>query len=90
MARGVRVSALLDVMLGERKCCATLADRRAKLWGVDEREMSSGNWPATRTSRRERGKEALVLADALGTDQPAPPYGRTSYPSRPQRMLDCL
>jgi len=69
-------SALLEVAREERERCAALADARAELWEANARHMSSGAWPAeARVEARERRKEALVLADAIRVDAPAPPSG---------------
>lgn len=65
-------AALLDVARSQRERCAALADRRAELWEASARRMSSGPWPAHALAEaRERRKEAIVLADAIRTDEPA-------------------
>ena len=69
-------TALLDVARGERERCAAVADHRARLWEASARRMSTGPWPAdARVEARERRKEALVIADALRADLPAPRDG---------------
>ena len=69
-------TALLDVARSERERCAVVADQRARLWESSARRMSSGPWPAhALIEARERRKEALVLADALRADLPAPREG---------------
>jgi hypothetical protein len=66
-------TALLDVARSERERCAAVADHRARVWEASARRMSSGGWPAEGlVEARERRKEALVLADALRADLPAP------------------
>ena len=69
-------TALLDVARGERERCAAVADHRARLWEASARRMSAGPWPADAlVEARERRKEALVIADALRADLPAPRDG---------------
>ena len=69
-------TALLDAARNERERCAARADQRADLWEASARRMSSGGWPAEAlVEARERRKEALVLADALRVDAPAPQEG---------------
>ena len=69
-------TALLDVARGERERCAAVADQRAQLWESSARRMASGRWPAEAlVEARERRNEALVIADALRADLPAPRGG---------------